>query len=221
MRDIRFISIADAIEVLHYFEVEDSSPRTLKVIAMAGMGYANRVYINGLGVDDFTILSNTSLLVTVPESAQTLTVGEMEVSVTSSRLTSRDGRTSLSFGPTRVISSVSGIQKLVQQVVKTLLSDVSSNRFSLADGGGLVRDLGSVTFDQASSNKIAASIQASIANTASTIMRHQMGQLVPAEEKLLSLEISTINFDDTTGTASASVRLVSYAGINFTIPLSL
>ena len=50
MRDIRFISIADTIDILDYYEIEGSSPRVVKIITGGGTGYANRVYVNGLGV---------------------------------------------------------------------------------------------------------------------------------------------------------------------------
>jgi hypothetical protein len=221
MRDIRFISIADAIEIQDYYEIEDSSPRVVKITASQGMGYANRVYVNGLGTETFTILSNTALLVTLPDDAQSVALDELEFSVSSSRLTSRKGRTTLSFGTTKNISSVSGIQKLIQQVVKDLLSDISSNRFSLSDGGGLLASLGSVSFTPSAANKIAASIQASISNTQTSIQNNQVGQKLPAEERLLSLEVSSIDFNESTGTASAGIRLVSYAGVDFTIPLAL
>jgi len=221
MRDIRFISIADTIEILDYYEVEGSSPRVVKIIAAGGVGYANRVYVNGLGTEAFTILSNTALLLTLPDDAQSVALGELEFSVSSSMLTSRKGRTSLSFGTTKHISSVAGIEKLIQQVVKDLLSDVSSNRFSLSDGGGLVSSLGSVAFTPSAANKIASSIQASISNTQTSIQNNQVGQKLPADEKLLSLEMSSIDFNESTGTASAGIRLVSYAGVDFTIPLAL
>ena len=221
MRDIRFISISDAIQVLDYFEIEDSSPRTLKIIADSGMQYANRVYINGLGTNAFTVVSGVALLVTVPDAAKSLTISEMDVSVSSSRLTSRKGRTTLNFGPTKVLSSVSGIQKLVQQVVKDLLSDVSSNRFDTAAGGGLLKSLGSVSFTPTAANKISASIQAAVSNTSATFQRNQLGSSAPAEEQLLSLEVASVNFDETTGTAFATIRLVSFAGVDFTIPLAL
>ena len=221
MRDLRFISISDAIKIRDYYEVEDSSPPTLKIVTDGGVRYANRVYINGLSINSFTVLNDYSLLVTIPEDARAIAVSEMVVSVSSSRLTSRVGRTSLNFGPTKVLTSVSGIQKLVQQVVKELLSDVSSNRFNTADGGGLVKSLGSVAFTPSAASKISASIQASVSNTLATFQRNQLGSSIPADERLLSLEVSSVNFDESTGTANATIRLVSFAGVNFTIPLAL
>jgi hypothetical protein len=221
MRDLRFIAVSDAIQILDTSEVEGTSARTLKIISTGGMAHANRVYINGLGIDAFTILSRTSLLVTLPSTLDTVDLADMDISVSSSTLTSTKTPSSLSFGTTRSIKSVEGIQKLIQQVVKTLLSNIGSNRFSPYSGGGLIAGMRGVTMDRGASARISSVLQAAVNSTLETITSAQVGQVISADEKLLSLSVNSLNFDSSSTEVSAGITLITYAGTNFTIPLAL
>lgn len=221
MRDLRFIAISDAIQILSTVEVEGTSSRTLKITSTGGMGHANRVYINGLGIDAFTILSRTSLLVTLPSTLSTTDLGEMDISVSSSTLTSTKTPSALGFGTTRSIKSIEGIQKLVQQVVKTLLSNIGSNRFSPSSGGSLVASMRGLSLSSSATARISSVIQAAVNSTSNTIMAAQVSQKIPADEKLLSLSVNSINFDASSDEVSAGITLLTYAGSNFTIPLAL
>ena len=221
MRDFQFISVSDAIQIVSTTEVEGSSTRTLKITAKGGVGYANRVYINGFGIDSFTILSRTSLVVTLPTSLEDVEITDMDISVSSSRLTSTRTPSTLSFGPSREIRSIEGIQKLIQQVIKTLLSDIGSNRFSTAAGGNLLATLKGTNLDSSSSAKISSLLQASVASTLSTVSAGQTGQRLPADEKLLTLELTAVVFDPAGTEVTAGITLTTYAGNSFSIPLAL
>jgi len=218
-RDLRFIAVVDSIEILNVEELEGVANRTLRISCNGGVRYANRVYVNDFGVNDFTVISDTALLMEVPSVAEDLEVTEMDLVVTSSAVTSTS-KVELVFAPTKNVGSVEGIQKLIQQVVKILLSEKASNRFAPAEGGGLLSSLGSGMGDE-SSARLATAVQEAVTATSEHIIAAQTSSRVSLEERLLSLTMTGLSFNSSTQEVSATLRLITYAGSDFRLPITL
>ena len=218
-RDLRFIAVVDSIEILSVEELEGVANRTLRISCNGGVRYANRVYVNDFGVNDFTVISDTALLMEVPSVAEDLEVTEMDLVVTSSAVTSTS-KVELVFAPTKNVGSVEGIQKLIQQVVKTLLSEKASNRFAPAEGGGLLNSLGGGMGADAGA-RLATAVQEAVTATSEHIIAAQTGSSVSLEERLLSLTMTGLSFNSSTQEVSATLRLITYAGSDFRLPITL
>ena len=220
MKDIQFISIVDSLSISKIEEVDGSSPRSIDIYGDKGLKYAKRVSINAIGVDSFTVLSSNVLRVVLPDQAASLPITEIQASVLSSRLSSTRA-VSLEFAPTMNLTHVEGIQKLVQQVVKLLLSGRGSNSFAPSDGGGLVSALG-LSLSPSNSTAIATALSQAVSRTQATMTSSQNSlRSSPRSERLLSMTLLGIEFSEDTGEVSANIKIVSQAGESFSLPLVL
>jgi len=219
--DIQFISLVDAVDVTSIEEVTGASPRSIKVSGPDGFQYTSRVLINGLGVDAFTVASSKVIYVYPPSLLSEVPVSEMTVQVASSRHSGVNNPATLLFGPTTTINGVSGIQKLIQSVVKILLSIPGTNRFSPEEGAGLVQKL-SINLSEASSSAISTAVSQCIQTVQDQIQDSQAGNKdLSMDEKLRSLSLNRLSFNRTSGEVTASVLLTTYAGQEFDLPVTL
>jgi phage baseplate assembly protein W len=119
------------------------------------------------------------------------------------------------------VKKISGFQKLVQQVVKLLLTNAGSNKYNLAEGGDLVRVIGSSLAPSARS-RISTAITQAVTTTEEQIVATQAGiRGLPSSERLLSLVFTGVLFDETAGEARATIRVNTFAGRSVTVPLTL
>jgi hypothetical protein len=218
-RDIQVISVVDDLQVLEVTEIENAVPRTIRILGKKGFNSAQRVEINDFGVDSFTIVSDKVLLAAPGSVFDTTPVSQMKISVLAGELTSAL-RARLVFGPTRRTKVVEGIQKLIQQVVRVILTRVGSNRFNPGDGGGLLQVIGS-SLAADSRGKIAAGVARAISLTKEQITSAQASVSMPSNEKLLNLELVGIDYNEADLEVTARVSLTTFAGQSITIPLVL
>lgn len=219
--DIQVISVVDDLLVTKVEEVEGAVPRTIRVVSSGGgLQFTQRVFINDFGLDTFIVVSSTSLLVTPGPNFDNVPVNQMDVVVVSNQVTGKR-RVRLFFGPTLQVRSVQGIQKLIQGVVKVLLTNVGSNRFALGQGGNLLRLMGT-NIDPGSQTKIATSLAQAISATEEQIINGQARERgLPADERLVGLSLGNIIFLEESLEAQANVRLTTSAGKSAIIPLVL
>lgn len=217
--DVQICSLVDSLQVLEAVEVVDASPRSIRLRTRSGFRDAQRVYINDYAVDNFNIINDSYIMVYPPTLFAEIPLDEMVFAVTSSSYTGGPAR--VTFGPTKNVRQVDGLQKLVQQVVKTLLSSVGSNKFTVGEGGGLLSSLGT-TMSLSARAQVSAAIASSVSRTESQIFAAQGGVLgLQASERLLSLQVGAVNFFEDNLEVRADVRLVTYAGTSINIPLTL
>lgn len=217
--DIQFVALVNEFQLLRIEEIADAIPRTLRIVGRGGFNTAQRVLINDYGLDTFTRVSDTVLLVNPPSLFDAVTVGQMKVSVVSGSYTG--GRARLLFGPTKNVRKVTGLQKLVQQIVKTLLSNVGSNKFSRSDGGGLVQSLGD-GMSASGKSKVSALVATAVSSTESQVIAAQTGATgLTASERLLSLSLEGVEFNSAAQEVNATIKLLSYAGKSVSFPLTL
>jgi len=220
MIDVQFISLVDELQVLAAVEVPDAEPRAIRLQSRGGFFDAQRVLINDFGVDTFTVVNDNFLLVNPPNQFSTITVAQMDFAVVSGSYTG--GRSArLVFGPTKTVRKVEGLQKLVQQVVKTFLSNVGSNKFARNDGGDLLRSLGA-TLSPEGRAKVTASVSQAVSRTEEQVRAAQLRvRGLPTVERLLSLQLDGVVYLADQFKVEAKVRLVTFAGKAIDIPLTL
>jgi phage baseplate assembly protein W len=218
--DIQIASLVDQFSVLSQEEVVGAIPRAIRLTGAGSFFSAQRVFINEYGVDDFTIISNTVLLVFPPSLFTSVAVEDMKIEVASGEYTGNQ-QARLIFGPTKNVRAVTGIQKLVQQIAKTLLTTSGTNKFDVGYGGDLLRELGT-NFDPAAGGRISAAVARAVATTEESMIVSQLGERgLPADERLLRLTLDAVVIDTALQEVRATVKLVTYAGNTVGIPLTL
>jgi len=220
VRDIQFISMVDKLLVTSIEDIDGASPRTLRVYGKRGFKSAQRVEINDYGVDSFTVVSDMQLLVVPGSLFDDVETSRMSAVVHSSKLTSTDSMT-LTLAPTKHTKSVSGVQKLVQQVVKVLLTNLGSNRFAPDEGGDLLRLVGE-SFSEDAMSQISAAVSQSITLTSRYILAEQAKRgKAAASERLMALTLEGVTYDSAVGEVAAKIRLTTMTGSTVDIPLAL
>ena len=219
MKDLQFVILSDLIDILSVSELAGQATRTLKIEGNGDFTYTKKVSINDFSLSEFTVVSKTVLHVPLPDQFSSLSVGEMYVAVFSSQLSSA-GKARLEFDLTTRFTSVSGPQKLAQQVLKTLISTAKTNRFNEEEGGSLTKVLGG-TMDPAKSAQVASAVARAVADTKTFYTRVQAASGLPANERLLDLSLSSVEFDSTTLEVRATLRLLTFSGESELLPLTL
>jgi len=217
-KDLMYIMLVDDLAVVEATEVEGTALRTLRITG-AGFSSTARVEINGIRIDSFTAASDRVLFVVPGDSLDGVDVSDMRILIYSSRWTGKS-KVRLLFGPTLNTRSVSGVQQLVQKIVKGILSTSGSNRFA-SEGGGLLQGLGA-TLSPDSRAQIATIVAQAISTTEANIIAAQSG--VPRlglEERLMKLTLNGLHFDETEMSVRAAIGIVTMAGSSLTLPLTL
>ena len=215
MKDLQVISFVDLIEV-DFAEKPTAYSETLYVTVSPLATYVNSIIINNIPMTSYTILSTNMIQITLPEILKTEPLSNLSYVFTTSVLTALRN-TDLLFTPgTTSLSSVSGIQKLSQQVIKLLLTTYGSNRWYPNQGAHLLGSLGEIIDMQG----IAAELTESIRAVSNHLISEQVAQSLPADERLLSLSLESIEVKDKDAVI-AKMKLVSSAGSNYEIPIAL
>lgn len=218
--DIQVISVVDDLQVLSVTDIEAAEPRTLRVVGRGGFNNAQRVIINNLGIDNFLVVTDTVLLVEPGPSFDNVPVENMEVVVVSSQLTATR-RARLFFGPTKRLKRVTGVQKLIQVVVKMLLTNSNTNKFRPSEGGNLLKLL-AFPLTRASRNRIVAGLSQAVSSVEDQLVSTQAtARGLATDEKLLSLTLGDVLFLEDTLEVQATIRLVTFAGNTVSVPLVL
>jgi hypothetical protein len=219
-KDLQFVAIVDDIVVVDVSEVDGAVPRTIRVQVRTGARDAVRLQVNGYAVDAFTIASDTVILAVPGAFLDGVAVEDMSVLVFSGRWTGSE-KVRLALGPTMNIRPVEGVQKLVQQVVKGILSNTGSNRFAPEEGGDLLRGLGR-SLSPSSRAQIATIVAQAVSLTEVNMLSRQSGfQNLRLSEKLLRLTLQGLEFSEETMEVRARIRLYTMAGTISDIPLTL
>lgn len=123
------------------------------------------------------------------------------------------------FGLGRRPQRVSGIEKLIQLVVKLLLTTPGTDEDHLSVGGGLQRLL-LKPLNPASVPSVQEDVAISVTMIEDEILRTQESEPLPADERLSSLTAEEISFKAEDVTWRVVIRLVSEAGQDFVLDLS-
>jgi hypothetical protein len=216
MKDLQVISVVDDFLIDSVTQADDSPRTVLLYAAGGGLDEAQRVLVNDLGVDTFTSLSRYQISVVLPETVKDLPLNEMTFAVLGSYATGRR-RVRLLHGFTRRPAAVSGVQKLVQHVVRTLLTTQGTNRFEVTRGGNLVSQLNGL--DEGGGDLAIIMAQAT-QSTEQYIRAMQRGaRSLPLDERLRSLRFGGLDYGS--GEVTALVHLETFAGVQNSFPVVL
>lgn len=221
MRDIQFITLADKISINSITDNQDTVTMSLRPLAL----YVSFIEIlsntTGLSIvpsSNITILSSTELRFIKPQELVGQDLNTLSYKFITSVLTDTD-RADLIFNPTDKIVSVSGTQKLLQQVVKVLLTNAGSNRYNTEEGGDIMSFLGTV-INSTEVQLLLAPVEDAVQRTKEFILQQQLGKSIPPSERLLSLEITDYTVTDY-GELDIKVQVQTLAGDSINIPLSI
>lgn len=215
--DIAFLSLVDDVTVISKTEVDGSEPRAIRLVCGGDVRYTASIEINGLKTQSFSIISDRALLVFPDSGFDDTSAAQMAISVISSRWTSQQ-KVRLVFSPTAALRKVTGTQKLIQQLVKYLLSNVGSNRFDTGEGGDVLRSVG-LTIDESAKAQIASVFAEAAARAEQQFVQDQTTQRLPADERLLSFKFNQVTFDSDSQQVVVALRLITYAGQSVSVPL--
>lgn len=219
MKDLQFIVLSDSLAVSSVEELTTESTRTIKVSGDGDFTYTKKVTVNDFSISDFTVVSAGVLHVRLSELFRSVAVADMDVVVFSSQLTTA-GSALVEYDLTTTFTGVSGTQKLAQQVIKTLITTTQTNRFDSLEGGSLVKSI-SGSIDPENSATLSAEIARAVSETKDFFTSRQASSRLPADEKLLNLALTSLNFDPTTLEVTASVRMVTFSGESEILPITL
>ena len=221
MRDIQFITLADKIIVN---SVQDKgSSVTLSVRPIATFISSIEITDEDIGLvivpaNAITILSSTELRFTKPAELSSSNFEQVLYKFITSEVTNTD-RSELIFNPTKRVVSVSGTQKLIQQIVKVLLTNSSSNVYNPEEGGDVMSFLGEVS-GSPDPQTLIAPVEDAVQKTKEFIIKEQLGKSIPASERLLSLSITDYNVS-LEGYLDIKIRVQTLSGDSINIPLSI
>ena len=221
MDDLRLAYLRDQVRVVRVRERTVEGVREFVLTVDHGAREASRVTVNGFDAD-FSVQDSVTVVADAPRQVLATSLSSLDFEVHSTVFTGGYAvRLDLEVGI--YSTAVSGIQKLVQEVLLDLLSTPGSDAFDLDRGGGILGKLGMLTSGPRAAGDIVGAILLGVRSTAESIKRRQRSAVgsgtIPSEERLASLEIGTANVQVEADSLSVTIRVVNEAGQSAMIPL--
>ncbi len=172
---------------------------------------ADRVIINEVDSPEFVIMNKSLIIAQLPETAKKRVA---TIEVVSSKFTQTEEASAIAFELGNKTRTVTGILRLVQLFMKWMLQTPGSDIFNPSRGGGLQRYAGRLVSSKRMEPLMAA-ITKSVSTTTAQIRSAQLG--IPGlslDEKLLSAEMTTMQFYEKQMEARIKVRIRAVSGRN-------
>lgn len=184
------------------------SPKSLSIVG-TDFTSIEEVLINDIASPDVVVLSKTRLLAQVPPSLKNVML--TSVTVIARELTISP-RSVIKFQIGPVASKVSGILRLVQIFLKTLLTTPGRDIFAPRIGGNALKNVG-LSFGKSESGNIVSDLIVAVDTTRKQIMTIQARDpSIPRAERLLAATISAASYNRVEGALIVTVELTSQAG---------
>ena len=220
MDDLQFITLADTLSLVQITDLGSSTgSRRLRLYVLPSVLYLSRVLVNDYEISTFALSGYNNVILTLPTNLSDIDITSAEIILSSSRITDTSKATLIYGTGSSKIKAVSGVQKIVQQITKILLTNIGSNRFAVEEGGNLLSNLGVATGSSVK-DAVAIALSDAIKRTEAYILKKQIGLSMPSNERLLSLTLSSVIFDEF-NSATARVSLRTFAGTTFTLPITV
>jgi len=178
------------------------------VLRVVGTGFlkAVQVLVNKQN-QPFVILDERTLISTLP--ASDASIDSIDVILSSRNLS---GQSFFNYMLSPTLSEVEGPYKLMQQVVKVLLTTPGSDAFSKEVGAGLQRVV-ATNVDPRNTQAFLAKLVSSVMSAGVRMQAAQMFSSIPSSERLGALEVVNVGFDNTDPTAvDLTLKLTSVDG---------
>lgn len=172
----------------------------------ADFSTATRVKINNTDVP-FTLVSNTEIMCSLPENATT--IDRIDV-ITTSKTINRKTYFEYLVEPNPM--AVMGMQKLIQQFVKLLLTTTGSDAFDPTLGGDLQQFVGT-NFSPSNTSSLVAQVTLRVIQLGIQMTLRQSIANIPPNERLSDVQVLGVSIDpDDPTILSMSLRLSTFAG---------
>lgn len=207
MNDLRIIITKTILPTHSVAPIRDFYPSSVIVLGNK-MSLAQEVEYNGVLVSEFVVADPNRLIVRIPSTQVGRPLSSLRV-FSSVSLAKQDA--AVSFGLTRPLRTVQGIDRLVQGWLMIFMSTPGSDVFDMNSGGGGRALIGRST--DRSNNSVAADLGLAIARTQQEMLRLQSKTpSIPLDEKLLSSSLDAVRFDDRSAMLLAQVSISNMAG---------
>ena len=166
------------------------------ILRLEGDGFAEavEVFVNDRS-QEFTILSSSSILVTIPSSATT--ISKVEVVVDKSRV-SRNSVFQHTVGTNP--RTISGQFKVIQQFLRVLLTTPGSDAFDRDAPAGNMQNWLSILTPGNNKQSLVSKIVLNVATTAAKFVVAQSRTNLPNNEKAAAIDVVDIDFDESNQT---------------------
>jgi hypothetical protein len=208
MIDLKILTIKDILPVNRVSYVPNFSPQSIRIDGQLLL-QANEVFINDIPSPEFMAISNSQIIAQVPDSQTKTLLRSVTVLATKPSV---DRSSILHFDAGKSITSLKGLERLVQYFVKMLLQNPGSDIFNPADGGGVLGLVGKVVSKKDSSS-LAASLVSSVTRTQEQVIARQNKiPRLPPDERLLRAETQAVGFNPNTTTLAARISVGAVSG---------
>ena len=207
MSDLGVIKYIDA---LAYSSVRLVSAKP-RIIEITGEDFTNAsvVQINGQTCR-FESVGTTRMLVELPIEIEAV----LEITILSASPTATKEATSVQLGMFDRPQKISGFSKLIQRVIKVLLTTQGTNTIEPTEGGSLQSLIGSNVRD---AGTLTADVSARIEGVEEYFLTDPNYTRLPDSEKLRSIEISELTWDKESQTIRLDLRITAADGnVNIT-----
>lgn len=200
----RQILVPNLVEV-----VPGSSPPVLEITG-SNLKDVEEVLINDIPSPDVLAISSKQILAQVPSQISSTTLIRT-VEVLGSQPTSREPA-KLFFEIGKTPGVVQGLTKLVQMVIKFLLTTPGRDLYDPGVGGGFLSQVGRIV-SRNNTAELMTDLTIGITQTQSQIVEFQsQDPSIPDDERLLSLDIADAFFDKDSASVFVAIRVRSVAG---------
>jgi len=202
--DIQFAQLLDLVPLKEVLPFQGEVP----ALDIRGTDFSKvvTVYLNGIPSPDIVPVTQTRLIVQIPDSLVGISINTIEVFSSGLILTER---TKVVFTLEKNLK-VGGFMRLIQYFVKMLLQGPNTDTFDSA-GGGMLKMVGSVFTDRQESME--ARVRSAVDNTARVVStRQQRDPRIPLDERLLSADVVGVKAVPKTGQVNARIALRNQTG---------
>lgn len=202
MRDFRIVQARALLETFSIAPIRGFSPPSV-IITGKDLNTTTEILYNGIQAFEFVVSSSTRLIVRIPPSQVGKDLTDLQVFASKPALR---GEASLVLELARPVTTVSGLDRLVQSWVMLFLTTPGTDVFTPMSGGGARAIIGSTTNREYKS--VGTDLTVSIERTQTELLRLQsQSKGIPPDERLLSSSLESISTDEVTGIVSARVQL--------------
>ena len=178
-------------------------------LLLQGSGFTKTVSVrlNGVDIPGFVVVNDNSISLELPERLYFTVIDQIDV-LTATEAVSGTVRVSYEMGtPT----SVRGVLKLTQRIVKLLLTTPGSDIFHQQDGGGFLSILGKAVH-QSGASGVSAQVLLGLDRVSKRLIEDQAARGLPADERLAELHVLDLHFDQQSGSLNVRLGVESMAG---------
>lgn len=209
MLDLQVVKSKQSIPIREINPVPGVTPTVLDIRATNLHG-VQEVRINDIRSPSVMVVSSRQLLAQLPDEISDVSFVRTVEVLTNLPITLEPNKLFMEIGTTP--TSVEGIQKLVQLIIKILLTSPGRDLFEPQVGGGFLRQIGrNISLNNVS--VLMTDLSVGITRTVAQIIESQsQDPAIPDDERLLSLDIVDAVFDAESVSVFVALRVVSVAG---------